>query len=227
MADAWDPSTGQVVGGDDLAALLSCAQAVGDGDQELMQHEQPTNEYTTASPQAGTLVVKLVDSANETHMQFNTQDKHVAASRVCSFLEHADASDARVIVECGAMAAIVCRAPNGTSFQASWMDRSNTSHDPGVIHYTAEQISHWALHLATCFLGQADTLRKCQLLNQMAVERARLRAAGEPIPPPPMAPPSCHAAPSGSLGGVHCTPPQEWLEHTSRGMAQRATDMFA
>ena len=225
MGDAWDPTTGQAIGNDDLAALLACAQAVGDGDPNMMAAEQPTTEYTAS--QAGTLIVKLVDSANEAHMQFATQDKHVAASRVCSFLEHAAAHDARVIVECGAMAAIVCRAPNGTSYQASWMDRANAKTDPSVIQYTAEQISHWALHLAACFLGQADTLRKCELLNQMATERARLKALGQPVPPTPLTTVPLQHLATLHQGVVPATPSQAALDHVSVSMAQRQASMFA
>lgn len=190
----YDPSTGESIGYDDLSALINAASEcktegamVDDVTPVPLQRSEPLCD--------GVLAVRLMDHTGAIKDQFDSLDKHEAASRICALVSCIRDTYSRVCIDCGSLSAVVCLHTSGNCYTTSWMCRASAAASkgtvtPAAISYNADQLSEWALLVSTSFINALQCKKHVEQLRHMwaqrrAGEAAEQRARLEGIPPTP------------------------------------------
>lgn len=187
MEEAWDPTTGQTIQSHELSALLVAAGAAA-------ANKLPSSNDPEKWARSGdTLAVKLENAHSRTLLDhFYTQDKQEATSRICSFLARLGDQSTRVVVECGAMSAVVALHPNGHCYSTCFVHRGLCSahqQQPATVVYSSCQMAEWSLRVATAFLGVALNDRRCRSIMDLGEQRRRAAGGiGHEVPPTPLTP---------------------------------------
>jgi hypothetical protein len=186
MEGAWDPTTGQTIQSHELSALLVAAGAAA------TNNPPPSNEPEKWARGGDILAVKLENVQSRTLLDhFYTHDKQEATSRICSFLARLGDQSTSVVVECGAMSAVVALHSNGHCYCASFVHRGLCSahQQPACVIYSSCQMAEWSLRVATAFLGVATNERRCRSIMDLGEQRRRAAGGiGQEVPPTPLTP---------------------------------------
>ena len=185
MSSAWDPATGMSLRDDELTALLGAAGA-SPNDLGVPVHVQQEMARS-----GDVLAVRLVTAGDAELDRFYTRDVHQATTRICTFLNRVVDLMTRIVVECGAMSAMVCLDASGR-YSAAFMNRQLCScfgMEPATVMYSADKIAEWAMRVATTFLGVAGLERRSRAVMELGEQR-RTAAGGvaDAVPPTPTTP---------------------------------------
>lgn len=216
MSYAWDPGTGLSIGTDDLNALVAAAGASSASSATVSMNEPPLTPPSPSIPPAAGGVggapyasVRLFSPLGKLIDHFVSPDAQTATDRVVTLLPLVNEVGSRVVIECGAISAIICRSERKVwhadkndanksgwieTYQTCWMMRDHPGAQPLPVSYNLHQLPVFLLQMAKVFFSMAERMHEARQLtlrwNEQQTTKARQKTAPPSVPPFSTVPPT-------------------------------------